>query len=43
MTDFYAADKLISGRHQPLWSHLLRGDVHDLKQEQAANAEVGCG
>ena len=39
VTDFYAAYNLIPGRHQRCWVHLLR-DLHDLKQAQAANAEV---
>ena len=39
VTDFYAAYNLIPGRHQRCWSHLLR-DLHDLKQAQAAHAEV---
>jgi transposase len=39
VTDFYAAYNLIPGRHQRCWVHFLR-DLHDLKQEQAANAEV---
>jgi hypothetical protein len=39
VTDFYAAYNLIPGRHQRCWVHLLR-DLHDLKQTQAANAEV---
>ncbi len=39
VTDFYAAYNLIPGRHQRCWSHLLR-DLHALKEEQAANAEV---
>jgi transposase len=39
VTDFYAAYNLIPGRHQRCWVHLLR-DLHDLKQEQAANPEV---
>jgi transposase len=39
VTDFYAAYNLIPGRHQRCWVHLLR-DLHDLKQEQAAHAEV---
>lgn len=38
-TDFYAAYNLIPGRHQRCWVHLLR-DLHALKQEQEANAEV---
>lgn len=40
VTDFYAAYNLIPGRHQRCWVHLLR-DLHDLKQAQATNAEVG--
>jgi transposase len=39
VTDFYAAYNLIPGRHQRCWVHLLR-DLHELKQEQAANPEV---
>jgi hypothetical protein len=39
VTDFYAAYNLIPGQHQRCWVHLLR-DLHDLKQTQAANAEV---
>jgi hypothetical protein len=39
VTDFYAAYNLIPGRHQRCWVHFLR-DLHDLKQEQAANPEV---
>ena len=39
VTDFYAAYNLIPGHHQRCWVHLLR-DLHDLKQAQAANAEV---
>jgi transposase len=39
VTDFYAAYNLIPGRHQRCWTHLLR-DLHALKEEHAANAEV---
>jgi len=39
VTDFYGAYNMIPGRHQRCWVHLLR-DLHDLKQEQATNAEV---
>jgi transposase len=39
VTDFYAAYNLIPGPHQRCWVHLL-GDLHDLKEAQAANPEV---
>ena len=39
VTDFYAAYNLIPGHHQRCRVHLLR-DLHQLKQAQAANAEV---
>jgi transposase len=39
VTDFYAAYNLIPGHHQRGWVHLLR-DLHALKEQQAANAEV---
>lgn len=39
VSDFYAAYNLIPGLHQRCWVHLLR-DLHELKEEQAARADV---
>ncbi len=39
VSDFYAGYNIHEGRHQRCWVHLLR-DIHELKQDHEANAEV---
>lgn len=40
VSDFYSAYNIYPGPHQRCWPHLL-GDVHDLREQQGDNADVG--